>query len=85
MLSSQKARMIFASVRYVIIDEIHSISGNKRGVHLSLSLERLERAAAQPFVRSAYPQRSGRWRRLRGSSAAGMAEREADSARRRNH
>ena len=51
MLSSQKARMIFASVRYVIIDEIHSISGNKRGVHLSLSLERLEQAAAESFVR----------------------------------
>jgi len=51
MLSSQKARMIFAEVRYVIIDEIHSISGNKRGVHLSLSLERLEQAAAQSFVR----------------------------------
>ncbi len=51
MLSSQKARKIFAAVRYVIIDEIHSISGNKRGVHLSLSLERLEQAAVHSFVR----------------------------------
>ena len=51
MLSSQRARKIFASVRYVIVDEIHSISGNKRGVHLSLSLERLERATANSFVR----------------------------------
>ncbi len=51
MLSSQKARSIFSSVRYVIIDEIHSISGNKRGVHLSLSLERLEQEAADSFVR----------------------------------
>ncbi len=51
MLSSQKARKIFAPVRYVILDEIHSISGNKRGVHLSLSLERLEKAAAHSFVR----------------------------------
>ncbi len=42
MLSSEKARTLFHSVQYVIIDEIHSISNTKRGVHLSLSLERLE-------------------------------------------
>jgi ATP-dependent Lhr-like helicase len=51
MLSSQKARRVFPTVRFVIVDEIHSISGNKRGVHLSLSLERLEKAAAKSFVR----------------------------------
>ncbi len=51
MLSSPRARKIFSTVHYVIVDEIHSISGNKRGVHLSLSLERLERAAAKSFVR----------------------------------
>ncbi|MFA5834743.1 MAG: DEAD/DEAH box helicase [Bacteroidota bacterium] len=42
MLSSEKSRAMFHSVRYVIVDEIHSISNTKRGVHLSLSLERLE-------------------------------------------
>jgi ATP-dependent Lhr-like helicase len=42
MLSSEKARTLFHSVQYVIVDEIHSISNTKRGVHLSLSLERLE-------------------------------------------
>jgi ATP-dependent helicase Lhr and Lhr-like helicase len=51
MLSSPRVRKIFCSVRYVIIDEIHSISGNKRGVHLSISLERLEKLAPQSFVR----------------------------------
>ncbi len=51
MLSSPRARNLFSGLRYVIVDEIHSISGNKRGVHLSLSLERLERAVAQSFVR----------------------------------
>jgi ATP-dependent Lhr-like helicase len=42
MLSSEKARRMFHSVQYVIVDEIHAISSNKRGVHLSLTLERLE-------------------------------------------
>ena len=51
MLSSPRARYLFSDLHYVIVDEIHSISGNKRGVHLSLSLERLERAVAKSFVR----------------------------------
>jgi ATP-dependent Lhr-like helicase len=42
MLTSEKSREMFRSVRYVIVDEIHAISTNKRGVHLSISLERLE-------------------------------------------
>jgi len=42
MLSSEKARRMFHSVRYVIVDEIHAVSSNKRGVHLSVTLERLE-------------------------------------------
>lgn len=42
MLSSEKARTLFTAVRYVIVDEIHAVSGNKRGVHLSLTLERLQ-------------------------------------------
>ena len=51
MLSSPRARKIFSSVQYVILDEIHSISGNKRGVHLSISMERLSEATANDFVR----------------------------------
>ncbi len=46
MLSSEKARKMFATVQYVIVDEIHSISNNKRGVHLSITLERLEELIA---------------------------------------
>lgn len=42
MLLSEKTRAIFSTIRYVIVDEIHSLSNNKRGVHLSLTLERLE-------------------------------------------
>lgn len=41
-LTSPQARNMFKTVRTVIIDEIHSLSGTKRGTHLSLSLERLE-------------------------------------------
>jgi ATP-dependent helicase Lhr and Lhr-like helicase len=51
MLTSKKARKIFSTVRYVIVDEIHSLAPTKRGVHLSLSLERLEAAAAASPVR----------------------------------
>ncbi len=42
MLSSERSRAMFRTVQYVIVDEIHSLSNSKRGVHLSLSLERLE-------------------------------------------
>ncbi len=40
-LNSEKGRQLFSNLRYVIVDEIHSITTNKRGVHLNLSLERL--------------------------------------------
>ncbi|MFN2130519.1 MAG: DEAD/DEAH box helicase, partial [Anaerolineae bacterium] len=45
MLTSPVARDMFRTVRTVIVDEIHTLAGNKRGVHLSLSLERLEHLA----------------------------------------
>ena len=51
LLTSPKARQIFRTVRTVIVDEIHTLAGNKRGVHLSLSLERLEYLADQPIQR----------------------------------
>ena len=41
LLTSERGRRLFGNLRYVIIDEIHALSTNKRGVHLSLSLERL--------------------------------------------
>ncbi len=37
------AREALAGVEYLIVDEIHSVAGAKRGAHLALSLERLER------------------------------------------
>src|SRR5258708_2829671 len=41
LLLTSAARRILASVRWVIVDEIHSVAATKRGSHLALSLERL--------------------------------------------
>jgi ATP-dependent Lhr-like helicase len=51
LLTSPKAREMFRSVRTVIVDEIHTLAGNKRGVHLSLSLERLQHLAEETVQR----------------------------------
>ena len=42
LLSSPKFREKMRNIKYTIIDEIHSLSENKRGVHMSMSMERLE-------------------------------------------
>ncbi len=42
MLTSDRARSLFATTHTVIVDEIHTLVGTKRGAHLALSLERLE-------------------------------------------
>lgn len=42
LLTAAKPREILRRVETVIVDEIHAVAGNKRGSHLSLSLERLE-------------------------------------------
>ena len=41
LLSSKKFRGHFQKTRYIILDEIHDLANNKRGTHLSLSVERL--------------------------------------------
>lgn len=51
MLTSETYRKLFTTVEYLIVDEIHSICANKRGVHLSITLERLERIAGKPLKR----------------------------------
>jgi len=43
LLTSEGGRRMLKSVKTVIVDEIHAIVGGKRGAHLSLSLERLQR------------------------------------------
>ena len=41
LLTSDKGRRMLQTVRKVIVDEIHELAADKRGAHLSLSLERL--------------------------------------------
>ncbi len=41
LITNQKGRLLFDCLKYIIVDEIHALCPNKRGVHLSLSLERL--------------------------------------------
>jgi len=43
LLTTERGRTALAQVRTVIIDEIHALAGDKRGAHLALSLERLDR------------------------------------------
>lgn len=51
LLLTSKARESLKTVHTVIVDEIHSIAPSKRGVHLSLSLERLEALVDGPIQR----------------------------------
>jgi ATP-dependent Lhr-like helicase len=41
LLGSKSGREMLRTTRTVIVDEIHALAGNKRGAHLTLSLERL--------------------------------------------
>ncbi len=43
LMLTSAAREALRGVEHVIIDEVHAIAGTKRGAHLALSLERLER------------------------------------------
>ncbi|TPF97632.1 hypothetical protein EP30_01445 [Bifidobacterium sp. UTCIF-39] len=48
LMLTSKTRRILSTVNTVIIDEVHALVGTKRGVHLTLILERLEHLAG-PF------------------------------------
>lgn len=51
LLTSEKSRKLLTTVRTVIVDEIHALARDKRGSHLSLSLERLEALCPKPPLR----------------------------------
>lgn len=51
LVTSDSGRKMLASVNTVIIDEIHAMADDKRGSHLTLSLERLENIVGKPLKR----------------------------------
>ena len=51
LLTSRSGRQGLAGVHTLILDEIHAIADDKRGSHLSLSVERLCALAENPIVR----------------------------------
>ena len=51
LLLTSQAREMLRGIETVIVDEVHAVAGTKRGAHLAVSLERLERVVAQPFQR----------------------------------
>ena len=51
LLTADKSRAILRDVETVIVDEIHAVADDKRGAHLTLSLERLEALTCKPPVR----------------------------------
>ena len=51
LLTAEKSRAILRDVETVIVDEIHAVADDKRGAHLTLSLERLEALTHRTPVR----------------------------------
>src|SRR5579871_2700428 len=51
LLTAEKSRAVLRDVQTVIVDEIHAMADDKRGAHLSLTLERLEHLTARPITR----------------------------------
>src|SRR5438477_12793423 len=51
LLLTSRARENRKGVRTLILDEVHAVAGTKRGAHLALSVERLERLVDEPFQR----------------------------------
>ena len=51
LLLTSQGRDMLGSVRTLILDEVHAVAGTKRGAHLSLSVERLDRLVAEPVQR----------------------------------
>jgi ATP-dependent Lhr-like helicase len=51
LLLTSRARENLRGVETLILDEVHAVAGTKRGAHLALSVERLERLTDQAFQR----------------------------------
>ena len=50
LLWSPRLRRYLKNIRYVVIDEVHSLVNNKRGAQLALALERLKILCGQPQI-----------------------------------
>jgi len=51
LLLTSQGREMLRSVETVIVDEVHAVAGTKRGAHLAVSLERLDRLVERPVQR----------------------------------
>jgi ATP-dependent helicase Lhr and Lhr-like helicase len=51
LLLTSRARENLRSVQTLILDEVHAVAGTKRGAHLALSVERLQRLVGEPLQR----------------------------------
>ena len=51
LLLTSRARDLLRSVDTLILDEVHAVAGTKRGSHLSISVERLQRLVDKPIQR----------------------------------
>src|SRR5580700_207960 len=51
LLTAQKSREVLKTVETLIVDEIHAVADDKRGAHLSLSVERLEYLTGKSLAR----------------------------------
>src|SRR6185503_16473671 len=51
LLLTSQGRDMLGGVRTLILDEVHAVAGTKRGAHLALSVERLDRLVGDPVQR----------------------------------
>src|SRR5206468_9674395 len=51
LVTAERSRALLSNVRTLIVDEIHAVARDKRGSHLALTVERLERLCHERPVR----------------------------------
>ena len=51
LLTAERSRAMLKGVSTLIVDEIHAVADDKRGAHLTLSIERLEALTERPLTR----------------------------------
>jgi ATP-dependent helicase Lhr and Lhr-like helicase len=51
LLLTSQGRELLRTVETLIVDEVHAVAGTKRGAHLAVSLERLDRLTERPVQR----------------------------------